>query len=208
MNSCKYFRCFLMSVFLSALMSVSGFSLAAISQVAGKALVPEVNILRGEFRQVRTLKGFKNPLKSEGRFLVSKAHGVVWQNIKPFTSRILVTNNGKIVNLADKQASAKSNGKRPNAAFSKIMLAMLSGDQAELAKYFNIERIETGNGWTLTLLPKGNMARAFSLVEIRGARYIEHVLMQEKSGDKTELVFSAVSEVPNALSDEEKTFFK
>ena len=91
---------------------------------------------------------------------------------------------------------------------NKIMLAMLSGDQAAMAKYFKIQRTESNGNWTLQLQPKGSMARVFAHVEMTGDRYIRQVLMQEKSGDKTELRFSALSEVPNTLSAEEKKYFQ
>ena len=170
--------------------------------------IPEVNILRGNFEQTRYLKGFQKPLKSEGCFLVSKANGVVWQGIKPFASLILVRNSGAIVNLDQKKNPVKPKTKKPNAAMSKVMLAMLSGDQDEMAKYFNIQRSESNGIWTLQLQPKGGMARVFSRVEVKGNRYIQKVVMEEKSGDKTELVFSAVSEVPDSLSAEEMKYFR
>ena len=184
---------------------VSGETLA---QVKSTPLIPEVNILRGEFEQVRYLKGFKNPLKSEGRFLVSKSHGVVWQGIKPFPFRILIRNSGAIVNLDQPKTTARKKANKPNAAMSKIMLAMLSGNQAEMAKHFTIQRTESKGIWTLQLRPKGGMARVFSRVEISGDRYIHKVAMEEKSGDKTELSFSAVSEAPDSLSADELKYFK
>lgn len=171
-------------------------------------LIPEVSILRGEFEQIRTLKGFRKPLKSEGRFLVSKANGVIWQNLKPFPSQIRISNSGKIVNLSNKNAAAKASNKKPNAGMNKIMLAVLSGNQTEMAKYFKIERTESNGVWTLQLQPKGGMARVFAHIEIKGDRHIKQVLMQEKSGDQTELHFSALSEIPNTLSAEEKKYFE
>lgn len=178
------------------------------AQAVNASLIPEVNILRGNFEQVRYLQGFKNPLKSEGRFLVSKSNGVVWQGIKPFPSLILVRNSGAIINLNQKKTAVKKSGKKPNAAMSKIMLAMLSGDEAELAKYFKIQRSESAGIWILQLQPKGGMARVFTRVEVKGDRYIQKVLMEEKSGDKTELNFSAINEVPNTLSAEELKYFQ
>jgi hypothetical protein len=171
-------------------------------------LIPEVTILRGEFEQIRTLKGFRNPLKSEGRFLVSKANGVIWQSLKPFPSQIRISNSGKIVNLSNKSIDQKANNKKPNAGMNKIMLAVLSGNQAEMAKYFKIERTESNGVWTLQLQPKGGMARVFAHIEIKGDRHIKQVLMQEKSGDQTELHFSSLSEVPNTLTPEEKKYFE
>ncbi len=196
------FAAMLMMVVLSLL---SGTVKAKISN---QALIPEVTILRGEFEQIRTLKGFRNPLKSEGRFLISKADGVIWQNIKPFPSQIMISNTGKIVNLSNKNPGLKNNNKKPNPGMNKIMLALLSGNQADMAKYFKIERTESNGIWTLQLQPKGGMARVFSHIEIKGDRHIKQVLMQEKSGDQTELHFSALSEVPNTLTPEEKNYFE
>lgn len=198
------FRSMLQATFI-VLCTLSG---AVSAQAASKSLIPEVNILRGEFEQIRYLKGFRNPLKSEGRFLLSKADGVVWQSLKPFPSQIVVSKSGKIVDLGKKQSTVKQGSKKPNTAMSKIMLAMLSGDQAEMAKYFKVQRSESNGLWTLQLQPKGGMARVFSHIEVNGDRYIHQVVMQEKSGDKTELRFSALSEVPSSLSAEEKKYFQ
>ncbi len=206
--SCKdFFQQFTTFVFI-LLSAIGGDADAQAVQAKKVSLIPEVNILRGNFEQVRYLKGFKNPLKSEGRFLVSKSNGVIWQGIKPFPSLILVRNSGAIVNLYQKKPSVKKSGKKPNAAMSKIMLAMLSGDEAELAKYFKIQRSESNGIWNLQLQPKGGMARVFTRVEVKGDRYIQKVLMEEKSGDKTELNFSAINEVPNTLSAEELKYFQ
>lgn len=192
-------------LFFVLLGAISGDTNAQAKKVS---LIPEVEILRGSFEQIRYLKGFRNPLKSEGRFLVSKANGVVWQGVKPFPSKIWIKNSGAIVNLEQKKSSAKPNIKKPNAAMSKIMLAMLSGDQAEMEKYFKIQRTENDGIWTLQLRPKGGMARVFSRVEVAGERYIQKVLMEEKSGDRTELNFRDVSEAPNTLSPEEMRYFQ
>lgn len=193
---------------LLAMFILSGFSNPTQAQSKPTSLIPEVNILRGEFEQIRTLKGFKNPLKSEGRFLLSKADGVVWQSIKPFASLIRISNSGTIVKLSDQQNQSKSNTKKPNAALSQIMLAMLSGNQVEMEKYFKIQRTERNGAWIIQLQPKGGMARVFAHIEIKGERYIKQVLMQEKSGDQTELHFSALSEQPNVLTLEEKKYFE
>lgn len=207
MSNNGFFRSCSLFVFV-LLGMISSDAIAQAAQAKKTSLIPEVNILRGNFEQTRYLKGFRNPLKSEGRFLVSKANGVVWQGLKPFPSLILVRNSGAIVNLDQKKNPVKPNAKKPNPAMSKIMLAMLSGDQAEMAKYFKIQRTESNGIWTLQLQPKGGMARVFSRVEVKGDRYIQKVVMEEKSGDKTELAFSAVSEVPNSLSAEELKYFQ
>src|SRR5437868_5861786 len=40
-------------------------------------------VLKGEFEQTKTLKGFKNPLVSRGEFLVARGQGVWWHTRQP-----------------------------------------------------------------------------------------------------------------------------
>jgi len=48
-------------------------------------------VLKGQFEQTKTLKGFKNPLVSRGQFLVARGQGVWWHTQQPFESTLVVT---------------------------------------------------------------------------------------------------------------------
>jgi len=41
-------------------------------------------VLKGEFEQTKTLKGFRNALVSKGEFLVARGQGVWWHTREPF----------------------------------------------------------------------------------------------------------------------------
>jgi outer membrane lipoprotein-sorting protein len=178
---------------------MSFFSIAATASPINKNLIPQTNVLRGEFRQARTLQGFKKPLVSEGKFLVSKDNGVVWQHQKPFPSILLIRNNGIIVRLDKPQKNAANVRKKGNSQISKILLAVLSGDDKTIAKYFDVTQTGSDATWAMQLTPKAQVAKALQRVEISGNKHIEKVLMLEKNGDQTEWFFSAVSETPALL---------
>ena len=100
-----------------------------------------------------------------------------------------------VVVLSDRDggpASASPFHRRVGHDDGKIVLRLRWREHEELAKYFKIQRSESNGVWNLQLQPKGGMARVFTRVEVKGDRYIQKLLMEEKSGDKTELNFSAV----------------
>ncbi len=43
-------------------------------------------VLRGEFEQTKTIKGFKRPLVSKGSFVMAAGKGVLWVTAQPFAS--------------------------------------------------------------------------------------------------------------------------
>jgi hypothetical protein len=46
--------------------------------------VARPDVLRGQFSQEKQVSGFRNPLRSQGRFVVARQHGVIWTTLKPF----------------------------------------------------------------------------------------------------------------------------
>ena len=56
-----------------------------------RAQVAQVPLLRGEFRQEKQVAGFRNPLRSSGRFLLARDKGVVWTTLAPFPSETVIT---------------------------------------------------------------------------------------------------------------------
>ncbi len=93
-------------------------TLSGESNAQGKKpdFIPAVNVLRGNFEQTRYLKGFQKPLKSEGRFLVSKANGVVWQGIKPFPTFVVSCHCGDYAERIDVAYLVDVNGSVNTAA--------------------------------------------------------------------------------------------
>ena len=59
-----------------------------------RSQMAQVPVLRGDFTQEKQVAGFKNPLRSNGRFLLARHKGVVWTTTAPFPSEIVITASG------------------------------------------------------------------------------------------------------------------
>ncbi|PAL02656.1 outer membrane lipoprotein carrier protein LolA, partial [Staphylococcus hominis] len=77
---------FLRTLGVLALLAVASPVLAAPAASVDlvKQRVAKVNVLRGEFSQDKQVSGFKNPLRSQGRFVLAQDRGVIWTTLKPF----------------------------------------------------------------------------------------------------------------------------
>ena len=157
-------------------------------------------VLKGEFEQTKTLKGFKNPLVSRGQFLVARGQGVWWHTQQPFESTLVVTKtrlftrnaDGSTNNLMD--AQAEPGLQQVNA----LIFSLLAADPEVLADKFNVVAQPAGaSGWTLTLTPRdANLAKFLVRATLAGERDVQTVRIDEARGDATQIRFS--HQVPSA----------
>lgn len=157
-------------------------------------------VLKGEFDQSKTLKGFRNPLVSHGEFLVARGQGVWWHTLRPFESTLVVTKtrwftrstDGSAGNLVD--AQAEPGLQQVNALIFSLLAADLDG----LSDQFTVEAQPVGaTGWTLTLTPRdANVAKFLVRATLSGERDVQTVRIEEARGDATQIRFSR--QVPSA----------
>ena len=168
-------------------------------------------VLKGEFEQVKTLKGFKNPLVSRGEFLVARGTGVWWHTRQPFESTLVVTptrlftrnGDGSVNNLMDAQAEP---GLRQ---VNELIFSLLAADPDALANKFSVVAQPVGAaGWTLVLTPRdANIAKFLVRATLAGDRDVQSVRLDEARGDATQIRFS--KQVPaTALSADEAARFQ
>ena len=71
------------SVLLCALMLVAAPRVQAADPAidAITQAVARPDVLRGQFSQEKQVSGFRNPLRSQGRFVVARQHGVIWTTL-------------------------------------------------------------------------------------------------------------------------------
>lgn len=174
--------------------------------------VAHVEVLRGDFVQEKRIAGFKNPLRSQGRFVVSREKGVIWTTLKPFPSEMVVTRDRILSRKSDGSLRVEVDGRQQPAlrSVNAMMFALVSGDVAALSTRFQIQ-VEAlpDNGWKLVLKPRSEaLAQAFSRIVMKGDRYVRAVEIEEASGDRTKLDFSAITEVPAKLSVDEARRFE
>ncbi|MBZ8143313.1 lipoprotein carrier protein LolA, partial [Rubrivivax gelatinosus] len=67
----------------------------------------EAPVVRGEFEQRKTVKGFRNPLLSRGDFLVARERGVFWHTREPFASTLVLTRERLLARGADGSVSTR-----------------------------------------------------------------------------------------------------
>ena len=167
-------------------------------------------VLKGEFEQTKTLKGFRNALVSKGEFLVARGQGVWWHTREPFETTLVVTRtrlftrnpDGSATNLAD--AQAEPGVKQVN----ELIFSLLAADLDALADKFTITAQPAGAaGWSLVLVPRdANLAKFLVRATLAGERDVQSVRIEEARGDSTLIRFSHQQPAAALLPDEAARF--
>ncbi len=167
-------------------------------------------VLRGAFEQSKQVQGFRNPLRSSGSFLIAHDKGVVWTTRKPFPSELVLTRDRVLSRGADGKARVEADARQQPGLrqVNALMFALMRGDVQAMAGSFRLQpELLAGNGWRLELQPKAAVANLFVRITLEGDRYVRKVVIEERSGDRTQLLFSALSETPATLSADEARRF-
>ena len=204
--------------------ALAACALAATSPFAAPASAPAADavrlvrerlkvapVLKGEFEQTKTLKGFRNPLVSKGEFLVARGQGVWWHTRQPFETTLVVTRtrvftrnpDGSATNVADAQAEP---GVRQ---VNELVFSLLAADLDVLADKFDVVvQPEGAAGWTLVLTPRdASLAKFLVRATLAGERDVQSVRIEEAHGDTTQIRFSR--QLPsNALTSDEAARFQ
>ncbi|HIV73216.1 MAG TPA: outer membrane lipoprotein carrier protein LolA [Candidatus Aquabacterium excrementipullorum] len=164
-------------------------------------------VLRGDFEQTKTLKGFKRPLVSRGAFVMARGRGVHWATREPFASTIVVTRD-RIRTLDATGGNTVETRQEPGLRMvNDLLIGLLAGDVKALASRFQADlALEGARGWRLTLLPRdANLARFVTRIELQGDEHVKQVHWTEASGDDTRIRFSNHRLAP--LSEAESAWF-
>ena len=157
-------------------------------------------VLKGEFEQTKTLKGFRNPLVSRGEFLVARGQGVWWHTQQPFDSTLVVTKTRLFTRNADGSANNLMDAQSEPGLrqVNELIFSLLAADPDALADKFTIVAQAVGaNGWSLTLTPRdANLAKFLVRATLAGERDVQAVRIDEARGDATQIRFS--HQVPSA----------
>lgn len=165
-------------------------------------------VLRGEFEQTKTLKGFKRPLVSRGAFVMARGRGVHWATREPFASTIVVTRDRiRTLDASGGNNTVETRQEPGLRMVNDLLLALLAGDIKSLASRFQAELVLDGaRGWRLNLLPReASLGRFVTRIELQGDEHVRQVRWTEASGDDTRLQFSKHSVTP--LSPAETAWF-
>lgn len=186
--------------------------LAATDVEAVKQRVAKVDVLRGEFTQEKQVAGFKNPLRSQGRFVLAQDHGVIWTTLKPFPSEVVVTRDRILSRQSDGSSRVELDGRQQPAmrSVNAIMFALMSGDAQALSAQFTVKvEVLPGNAWRMQLTPRSAMlGKVFAQLTLSGDRYVREVQINEANQDVTRIHFAGMSDTPATLSTDEGRRFE
>ncbi|WP_341675756.1 outer membrane lipoprotein carrier protein LolA [Niveibacterium sp. SC-1] len=183
MNRLRYF---LFGIVLSC--AAAGVCAATLVEQVQKVL-EQPAVVSGRFEQTRELKDFPKPVKSQGRFLVSREKGVLWVTEKPFSNSVRLTRSEILQKAGDNVTMRLSADKEPAVrAINGVMFALLAGDVGELEKRFSVSgKVEAGR-WSLKLVPRDSaLGQVITRIDLSGQRFVETVDMEDGNGDRTHI---------------------
>jgi hypothetical protein len=157
----------------------------------------------GHYKQRKSIKGFSEPLLSEGTYRIELENGVVWQQRLPFED-LLVIKAGKLYSGQGDQLVLQDVPASVSSLMAEVFTAMLAGDKQKLQRNFELSVLDNPGGvkspagWSIEMTPTSSPLNAiFSHVVLQGTeQVIEQITMYEVSGDHT-----VVKLIPIATSD-------
>jgi len=174
-----------------------------------QAMLAKPDLLCGRFEQTKNLAGMKKALQSNGRFCVVKGKGVLWRTLKPFPNTLRLTRD-EIVHLQGDRVAMRMDAKTEPVVrmINSVLFSLLGGDLAQLDKMFEVDGTADKDGWQVALKAREPaLAKAIGAINLEGSAYVKRIEMNEASGDKTTIVFSAMQTGDGAMTAEEAAQF-
>ncbi|MUK27641.1 LolA family protein [Aliivibrio fischeri] len=166
-------------------------------------------LVRGDFKQVRTMQMFAQPLSTSGTFLLDHENGLLWQQTTPFPIALTLTQN-KLRQSINGDTQVMTDSDNPMAFyFTRLFLSLFKGDTESIKENFTLQLTGEKDAWTLILTPtKAPIDSVFKTIKIEGNDYLNRVVLSEVRGDVTEMVFTNQSTEPATLTEEELRVFE
>ena len=195
---------------IEALSSDSATPLALLSQFK------PLTIASGTFVQNKYFTVLKNPITSTGELYLDQALGFVWHTSKPIASTMILKDEG-LFSIDHRQQQKQINNATPIAT---VLMSALSGDLAALESQFSLAAVSLtkvsftkasltktvySNQTCIELTPKdATIAKVMRVIELCGKDTVEHLVLFETSGNRTEIELSltAVDELPKAIREQ------
>lgn len=170
----------------------------------------EQPVVRAHFDQTSTIKDLPQPLRSQGKMLIARDQGLLWDQTSPFPMQLL---------LDDKRMVQVINGQPPQTItaennpqmfqFNHLLRALFQADRKVLEENFRVEFVDLGEGrWTLRLTPITTpLDKIFATIDLAGKTYLESIQLNDKQGDRTDIALSQHQLTPAQLTDDERQRF-
>ena len=162
----------------------------------------EQPVVRAHFDQTRTIKDLPQPLRSQGKMLIARDQGLLWDQTSPFPMQLLLDDKRMV------QAITAENNPQM-FQFNHLLRALFQADRKVLEQNFRVEFADLGEGrWTLRLTPITTpLDKIFATIDLAGKTYLESIQLNDKQGDRTDIALSQHQLTPAQLTDDERQRF-
>lgn len=169
----------------------------------------ETPTVRANFEQQKKLASMNKTFVSKGTVLFSKSQGVIWKIQTPVKADLIVTPR-KLVQKTQRTHSQIEIDKSPYGSVATMFLQLMSGNEAALAKNFNVVSASYSPAqWSVALTPKSSLfKKLFVRVDAQGQRYVDRIVIREKANNSTSIRFSQQITQPQTLTAEENALFQ
>jgi outer membrane lipoprotein-sorting protein len=169
-------------------------------------------VVRGAFKQVKSVKKINREFVSTGRFTIAGSDGIIWSMEKPFANQTAITKKKMVQRSASGSVSEMNVAE--NAVFNRIsqtIQGIFSGDfqliQSEFQVYYEPVKGDKSR-WVVGLVPKESaIKKQIASVELQGGAWLQNVKIVDGDGNPVTYEFSKV-EGGNALTPEESALLK
>ncbi|TCQ85242.1 MULTISPECIES: outer membrane lipoprotein carrier protein LolA [Rahnella] len=170
----------------------------------------QVPVLRADFAQQRTISGMAQPLNSSGNLLIAQQQGLWWQQEKPFSLTLLLTEKRMVQIMAGQEPQVVTADNNPQMfQFNSLLSALFHADRKVLDENFALDFKDLGKGaWKLVLTPKVSpLNRLFRSITLNGETFLNNIDINDMQGDATHIRFFNQKTTPATLTDAEKRHF-
>lgn len=166
-------------------------------------------VVRAQFEQQKKLTALNKTYVSKGTVLFSKNQGVLWQIQSPVKADLVVTPR-KLVQKTQRTSSQIEVDKTPYGSVATMFLQLMSGNEAALAKNFNVVSANYSPAqWNVSLTPKSSLfKKLFVQVDAQGQRYVDRITILEQANNRTIIRFSQQTAQPQTLTAAENALFQ
>ncbi|EPL3466351.1 outer membrane lipoprotein carrier protein LolA [Enterobacter ludwigii] len=167
-------------------------------------------VVRAHFEQVRTIKDLPQPLRSQGEMLIARDSGLLWDQKAPFPMTLLLDDKRMIQTINGQPPQTITADNNPQMfQFNHLLRALFQADRKVLEENFRIDFRDLGEGrWSLVLTPTTTpLDKIFATLDLGGATYLETIRLNDKQGDRTDIVLSRHTLRPASLTDDERQRF-
>jgi hypothetical protein len=170
-----------------------------------QAMLATPAVMCGRFEQAKTLVGLRRPVKSSGRFCVVVEKGVLWTTLAPFPSTLRLSKDELIESRGGQVTKRLSAHQEPAVGIiNDLLFSLLQGDLRRLTSGFAVSSTVEPHAWQAKLVPnEGGMKHIIAGIDLDGGEFVRAITIHEASGDRTDIVFSAVATGASALLPEE-----